>query len=137
MIRRMKPEDLPQVRQIHQRGGYDFELPENMIDAYVMEDGGRIVALAGAEICAHVFMVIDPTWGSPHRRMELVESFHWPISRDLLKRGIQRAYMWFEPRFKSFTRRMRPLGWVDSIWPCMSISQAEVARRLKEANRAA
>ena len=118
------------MRQIHQRAGYDFELPENMVDAYVMEDEGRIVALAGAEICAHVFMVIDPTWGSPHRRMELIESFHWPISADLLKRGIQRAVIWCEPRYKSFVRRMRWLGWALHVWPCMTISQAEVAKRL-------
>jgi hypothetical protein len=137
MLRPFRPEDLPQLREIHARAGYQFELPETFESAYVMEDGGRVVALAGAEVCAHVFMVIDPTWGSPHQRMELIESFHWPVSADLLKRGIQYAFIWCEPRFKSFARRMRSLGWVDRVWPCLSISQAEVAKRLKEAAHAA
>jgi hypothetical protein len=127
----MRAEDLPAVRALHARAGYNFAFPDKLEAAHVMEDeNGQIIGMAGAELCAHVILLLDPDWGSPHQRMELIESFHWPVSADLFKMGIQYAFIWCEPRFKSFARRMRSLGWIDRIWPCLSISQAEVARRL-------
>jgi hypothetical protein len=98
-----------------------------------MEEDGRIVGMAGAELCAHVFIVLDPAWGSPHQKMALIESFHWPLAQELFAKGIQHAFLWIEPKYRGFARRMRSLGWLDRVWTCLSISQAEVSKRLRKA----
>lgn len=129
MIREMRSGDLAAVRELHSRTPYEFLLPEVFESAHVMEDEGRIVGMAAAERTAHVFMVIDPRWGSPHQKMELIESFHYPLAADLLASGIQHAFIFVEPRSRRFIQRLQPLGWAERK-VCLSISQSEVAKRI-------
>jgi hypothetical protein len=133
MIRPMRPEDLPAVRELHRRTQYEFALPEKLEAAQVMEEDGRIIGMAGAELCAHVFVVLDPDWGSPHQKMALIESFHWPIAQELFSKGVQYAFTFVEPKFRRYLRRLQTLGWAKRIWTCLSLSQAEVATRLRKA----
>lgn len=121
------------MRELHRRTQYEFRLPEVLEAAFVMEENGRIVGMAAAERCAHVFVVIDPEWGSPHQKMDLIESFHSPLAADLLSRGIQYVFTFVEPKFRRYVRRLQNLGWAERIWTCLSISQAEVEKRLRKA----
>jgi len=132
MISEMRPEDLAAVRELHRRTRYEFALPEVLESAHVMKDQGRIVGMAAAERTAHVFMVIDPSWGSPHQKMELIESFHYPLAAALLASGIQHAFTFVEPQYRRYIQRLQPLGWSERS-VCLSISQAEVQKRLRRA----
>lgn len=135
MIRRLRPEDIPALQEIHARTGYKGNFPDvsKMKSAHVMEEDGRIIGMAGAIPCAEICMLIDQDWGSPGRRMSLIESFHWPIAADLLTLGIHSVYVWIDPKFKSLARRLKPLGWLLQNWTCLSMTQEEIARRLNEA----
>lgn len=133
MIRRVRKRDLIQIRALHERAGAKFDLPEKMEAAYVMEDAGRIVALAAGERCSHIFMIIDPAWGSPHQKLELIESFHWPVAKALYEKGCQYVFAFIDPRFVTFGKRLEPLGWIKRVWECWSLSQTEVAKRLGKA----
>lgn len=117
-IRRLRSKDIPEIERIHREQGYGFELPNigELESCYVVEHEGRVVALAGAEINAQIVMIMDHGWGSPHERMKAICRLHGPITRYLDWRGVVKAYIALDPKYRRFGARMLKIGWKEALW---------------------
>lgn len=133
-VRRFKKTDIPALRSIHARAGYSFPFPEMgyMEMAFVAEENGRIIGFVGAELRAEIVGVFDLDWGSPHQRMELFAGLHLPVAEQLHLREVKKAYVFVDPKFPAFGRRLSELGWAEA-WTCywMSVKDCITALRRK------
>lgn len=119
MIRRYRHSDLDQLKEIHARAGYGFDLPDfaGLAVSRIIEDPeGNVVGLAGAQLEAQIFGVFDPRWGAPGERMQVFAALHRPIAEKLDEKGVKEAYVAVDPSFPAFGRRLLSLGWKKALW---------------------
>lgn len=114
----MRPSDIPAIERIYREQGYGFEpLDYGELEAcHVVEDEGRVVALAAAEINAQIVLVIDQGWASPHERMKAIGKLHGPLARYLDWRGVVKSYVALDPKFRRFGYRLMQFGWKQALW---------------------
>lgn len=120
-IREFRKADVPQLRRIHKERGYCFKFPETreLIAKFTVEaDDGRVVGFAGAERIAQIVGVFDAEWGSPHQRLEAIRMLHEPVQKALKKKGIKGAYIWTDPKWPKFGKRLLRFGWAEAVWRC-------------------
>lgn len=132
MIRRYKKTDLEAVRKIHAKVGYGFKLPNlnTMEISYVVEEGGRVVAFAGAEMEAQIFGIFDPDWGSPHLRHRAICNLHAPVAKQLDLRGVKTANVAVDPKFPKFGKRLSRMGWSEALWRHFFLDVKQAVRAL-------
>lgn len=106
------------MRKIHSKAGYGFKFPNlnTMEISYVVEEDGKVIGFAGAEMEAQVYGIFDPSWGSPHQRLRAICDLHAPIAQQLDLRGVKTANVALDPKFPKFGKRLSKLGWSEALW---------------------
>jgi len=132
VFRGLKKQDLPILREIHKRAGYAAQFPDIGDIGFVIEDEGKVVGWAGAELEAQIIGVFDPDWGSPHERVKTFASLHLPIAEQLELLGVKNATIFPDPQFKNFGNRLSRLGWSKTLWECYRMKVADVIKALKK-----
>lgn len=120
MIRPLRKSDIPKLREIHRVAGYGFEFPnlKSIIGAQViLDEEGKVVGFAGAQLEAQVFGIFDPLWGTPGERMRVFADLHRPIAEKLESKGVKEAYVACDPKFPAFGRKLMRFGWKKALWP--------------------
>jgi hypothetical protein len=118
VIRDLRESDIEILREIHSRTGYGFDFPDfsAMVNALVIEEEGRVVGFAGAQVEAQIFGIFDQSWGTPGERMKIFAQLHKPIAEKLASVGVKEAYVAVDPQFPAFGRRLMSLGWRKALW---------------------
>lgn len=134
MIRKAQLWDIPAIRQIHERAGYNFPFPaiEEMVVSYVIEEEGKPVLWIGAELEAAIHMIADPEWGSPHTRMQTFAALHLPVARQLKKLKVRNANIHLDQKFPRFGHRVSQLGWHKALWEHYFMSVDECLNALEK-----
>jgi hypothetical protein len=129
-IRPFEKDDIPSLKECHRKAGYGFDLPdfETLKACYTVEDEGRIVGFAGAEICAEIIAIFDPEWSTPQERMRTFAAMHPPISKELWEDGIRYVHLLVDGKFRAFGRRLQELGWKAITWKMYGLSLADVVK---------
>ena len=120
--------DWEQIRLMHERTGYGFELPEGLQGTHIAEEDGIILAAAGYETAAQVVAVLNPEVVNPMQRLEALKALHAPLAREVLARDIKSVYAFCDPQFRSFERRLMQLGWNRKLWQCCFIERKEIQK---------
>jgi len=127
--RRTTKKDIPAIRELWEQAGYGFDFPdlrsEHLISSWVALEGGKIVLWTGAMQIPEIVAIIDPEWGSPHRRVKLMASLHRPVAEDCRAKGHERAFCNIDPQFCRFWKRLERLGWIKS-WETMWITAGRI-----------
>lgn len=99
----------------HKHGRRKGKLYKNKA-AFVVEEDGKVVGFAGAQLEAQIFGLFDPSWGVPGERMRVFAELHRPIAKKLKNMGVREAYVALDPKFPAFGRRLMSLGWKKALW---------------------
>lgn len=132
-VRLASEEDRRLVREIHDRAGYGFALPEELLGMHVVEEDGAILAAAAYEPAAQVVAVVSPSVGSPFKRIDALKMLHAPLALEVLAHGAQSVFAFCDPQFRGFDRRMMALGWHKKLWPCVFLERPEIQKRFGRA----
>jgi hypothetical protein len=123
LVRSFKESDLGALRQIHSQQGFDYAFPDItdpiFISKLVVEDDSGCAVMASlARLTCEMYLLADPTAGSPRDRYHRLLALHSAGERDLLSRGLDDAHAWLPPQIAArFGRRLEALGWLrDSVW---------------------
>lgn len=118
MIRDYRPEDLPQIKAIHERMGIDYQMPDLdsplCIVRKVEEFDGVIVGALIGRIEVEAMLWLHPEL-EPEEKFETIKRLHEPFIQDLWTMGIDNVVCWIEQAVESiFRKRLRVLGWAKS-----------------------
>ena len=108
-IRQFTDNDLPVLKRLHSRQGFDYVFPDVsdpiFVSKLVLEDDDARIALASlARLKGEMYLILDP--------------LHQAGERDLISRGLDDAHAWLPPGVSHrFGKRLEVLGWVrDDKW---------------------
>jgi hypothetical protein len=120
-IRYARPEDDAAIREMHERMGLDYELPDlhKMSSKLVFEDDqGRVRMAIYLRPTVEAYMFIDRAEMFASKALQAKEQWsrflclHRASLRDALANGIDDVYCFLPPELeKSFSRRLKRLGW--------------------------
>jgi hypothetical protein len=123
LIRPYTNSDLDALRHIHARQRFDYAFPNIddpiFVSKLVVEDGaGRAVMASLARLTCEMYLLADPTAGSPRDRYANLLALHAAGENDLFARGLDDAHAWLPSAIaKRFGRRLEALGWIrDDRW---------------------
>jgi hypothetical protein len=105
-------DDRPALLALHQKhhGGMAAQNdPEGPLSAptLVAYDGGRLVGAAGARHCLEGALVIDPTWGKPAEKLDVVRSLALTGALVAARMGLGEMFIFTDSR--AFARRVARL----------------------------
>lgn len=92
-----------------------------------MEEDGKVLGAAGYTLVAQVLGVLDPDL-PPHRKLAALKALHLPMAKVLLHSKVQEAYVFLDPQFVNFEKRMRALGWHRKLWRCMFVERIDMSK---------
>jgi hypothetical protein len=122
-IRAYTESDLDALRQIHAQQGFDYSFPDItdpiFISKLIVEDDeGRAVMASLARLTCEMYLLADPSAGTPRDRYTRLLALHEAGRSDLLSRGLDDAHAWLPPPIAArFGRRLEALGWLrDQAW---------------------
>ena len=122
-IREYTEDDLDVLRRMHARQSFDYKFPDLADPLFlsklvVEDDSGRPVMASLARLTCEMYLLLDPTAGTPCERYARLLAVHAAGERDLLARGLEDAHAWIPPSIaKRFGRRLAALGWIrDDAW---------------------
>src|ERR1700722_3253295 len=123
LIRPYTESDLDALRRIHAAQGFDYAFP-NLDDPLfvskliVEDDAGQPTMAALARLTCEMYLLADPSAGTPRKRYETLLALHRVGKSDLRARGLEDAHAWIPPRIaQRFGRRLTALGWIrDDAW---------------------
>lgn len=134
-MRRFRKSDIPRLRQIYEDAGYSFGfenlLPKKGQCAKVIVEGGLVVGIAKARKTAEVIAMVDPQYGSPHRRLKVFADLHLPLAEWMESKGIEIATAFTDPKYPKFGERLSRLGWSESLWRSFYVRVKDVIEALK------
>lgn len=123
LVRPYTEADLDALRRIHALQDFDYVFPDVadpiFISKLVVEDDvGRTVMASLARLTCEMYMLADPSAGTPRDRYGRLVALHAAGKSDLLSRGLDDAHAWLPPPIaKRFGRRLEALGWIrDDAW---------------------
>ena len=123
LIRPYTESDLDALRRIHAAQGFDYAFPNLrdplFVSKLIVEDAaGRPTMAALARLTCEMYLLADPTAGTPRARFETLLALHRAGESDLRARGLEDAHAWIPPRIaQRFGRRLTALGWIrDDAW---------------------
>ena len=132
LVRQYTEADLDALRHMHSVQGFDYAFPDLTDPIFVSkivveDDAGRPVIASLARLTCEMYLLADPTTGTPRDRYNRLLALHAAGRRDLLARGLDDAHAWLPPPIaKRFGRRLEALGWIrDDAW-------TPYCRRLRE-----
>ena len=129
ILRQFRPEDEPELREIHQRFGYKWPFPEN-ISSYqvVCDDSGRILMAAGYRMVPEVTLLCDPDETvHPLVKFKGISILHDAIRAKLTSSGQPcEAIAFIAPELKRFLRHLQRhwTAWRQE-WPCLRYKEGE------------
>src|SRR5262249_50679659 len=115
-IRHARPEDDAAIREMHERMGLDYELPDlqRMASKLVFADDQGTVRMAiylRPTVEAYMFVDKKETI-HPREQWSRFLCLHRASLKDARAKGIDDAYCFLPPELeKSFSRRLKRLGW--------------------------
>lgn len=130
--RDLQPEDLPRLKEMFSRQGFDYEFPDVesaqfLVKRVVVDDDGTVVSAVAARQTVEIYLLADPTYSTPRWRLEALELIHEDVRQQLESRGIYDAHFWAPPNVcRGFIRRMmKVFGWRKQIWQsyCRIVSE--------------
>jgi hypothetical protein len=123
LIREYNERDLDTLRQMHARQGFGYAFPfladPIFVSKLVLEDDvGRVVMASLARLTCEMYLLADPSIGTPLDRYTRLLALHAAGESDLHARGLDDAHAWLPPRIaRRFGRRLEALGWIrDNAW---------------------
>jgi hypothetical protein len=123
LVRPYTEADLYAIRRIHALQGFDYAFPDLADPIFVSklvveDDAGRTVMASLARLTCEMYMLADPSAGTPRNRYDRLVALHAAGKDDLLSRGLDDAHAWLPPPIaKRFGRRLEALGWLrDDAW---------------------
>jgi hypothetical protein len=124
-LRDFKPSDYEAVRELYQKQGFCYDLPdmaEFMAVQVVVDETDTPFIILAARPTVEMFLIMDKEWATPRWRFEAFKLIHEAMRAKLFQAGITDAHCWLPPEIeKSFAKRlMRGFGWVMQLWPCYS-----------------
>jgi len=125
--------DFESIKRLHKRSGYGYQLPdsEHLRGLHIISEGSDVIAAAGFERCAQVYMVLDTTLPAGIR-MEAIKALHIPVARAVEQDESERAFVFLDPQFPRFGKRLMNLGWSKKLWNCFEIDQATIKEKLSK-----
>lgn len=121
-IRAYQPEDLDQIKLLHEQCGFDYELPglanPSMIVKRVLLDEHGIRVAAFLRSTAEAYLLVNGRWKSPAWRWEALKQIHEDVRREARRVDLEDVFCW-PPReiAKTFGKRLEALGWATNAWP--------------------
>jgi hypothetical protein len=116
MVRDLEPGDIPQLKDLHQRIGMDYQFPDfdqplfSTRKVYCDEDG-RIIGAGFLKIQAEAYLMIEPSLDPTGKLAALaeispaIEESAWSLGLDTLTAYIPEAIS------LRFAKRLKALGW--------------------------
>lgn len=125
IIRYMQESDLPRVKELHSRLGFDYEFPdlkEFLPIPVIVDENNQVVMAVASMPTVELFFFIDKEWETPGMKMEAFKVMHEFVRRQLKEIGIVEGNAFIPPQLeKSFGRRLFKFGWKKGLgWPCFS-----------------
>lgn len=123
MIRKLRADDIPVLREIHEAQGHPYPFPD--LTSYQFEgvyvavnENDRPVQAIAARRTVEVYFLGDPNWKTPGWRLETFRRLHLAAHEAMLALGYEDANCWIPPAVeKAFGRRLvKIFGWKKSIW---------------------
>lgn len=109
-IRNYEPSDLERVKEIHEASKIDYVLPNFSSPLFlvtkVMLVDGVIRMLGGGYLQAEVYLVADPEWDEPARKLEAIQELDRVVMEELWLQGIDQACLWLPPNMDRFGKRL-------------------------------
>lgn len=123
LIRQFTDDDLQALKRMHSRQGFEYAFPDVsdpiFVSKLVLEDDDSRIAMASlARLTCEMYLMIDPSLGTPQDRFLGINALHQAGERDLISRGLDDAHAWLPPEIsRRFGKRLEALGWVrDDKW---------------------
>ena len=124
-IRGLRPEDVPALRLIHAKLGFEYpfpDLPITSVGKVACDEGGRPLCAALAVQIMEIYLLMDPEALTPAKRLELLSRMHEAMRSEVAERGYGWAQADIPPEIeRSFGKRLRKLGWFRSEWTSWAI----------------
>lgn len=108
MIRPMVEADIPAVAALE--CGHEWTYGADFLDAWVVEEDGRIVAVSGFWKRAECHMVMDHSWKTPHDRLNVLRELHDKIRPELKESGFYEIWTFMDD-MRGFSNKLKALGW--------------------------
>ncbi len=122
-VREYSESDLNALIGMHRAQGFDYPLPDLrdpiFVSKLVLEDDtGNTVMAALARLTCEMYLLVEPTAGTPRERYARLLELHRAGANDLRARGLDDAHAWLPPSIaQRFGRRLQQLGWIrDDAW---------------------
>ncbi len=123
MIRDYRSGDEESIKEIHERQGFDYTVPEFSNPLFlvkkVREVNGRVVAAMGLRITAETFLLVE---GSPVEKGRAIEELQPEVLREAYEKGLCDVTCVVPPEIvDSFMPALNRMGWtMDRNWPKFS-----------------
>lgn len=119
-IRGIRPEDINELRAIHQRMGFGYPFPDlaiKDIGMVLVDEQDKPVQAALVVPIGEAYFLMNPDWRGPRERFDAFVDLHEAMRQEVQSRG----YAWVQADLppeveKSFGRRLLNLGWIKSAW---------------------
>ena len=122
-VRAYSDGDLEALRRMHAQQGFAYPFPDISDPIFVSKlvvenDEGCAVMASLARLTCEMYLLLDPSAGTPQERYARLLALHSASERDLIARGLDDAHAWLPPEIaKRFGRRLAALGWIrDDTW---------------------
>ncbi len=121
-IRDYTPADESALRKIHAAQGFDYPFPDLSNQLFLTrlvleDDAGRPLMAALGRVTCEVYLLAQPSAGTPQERWQRLLALHEAMRQTLRAQGFEDATCWIPPRIeRAFGRRLRRLGWVRDAW---------------------
>lgn len=134
--------DFDRIKEIHAAGNYSFPCPDldKTLGLNVVEDDGKVVAVAWYKRCVEVFAVMDPQMGSAQRKLSAFGMLHPPLCQDMLDKEVlmddeDTAIVCCDVAYPTFPKWLESMGWAPKRWAVLEMTVArckEIMRLYKE-----
>lgn len=132
MVRDIEARDVQDIQVIHEKTGFDYNMPDLLVDPLVLvkkvyvDSSGKVVAAAICRIEAETMLWLDPDTPT-EEKVEVMAELNVAICQDAYLEGLDTLTCRLPPGIEDkFQKRLKLMGW-ERNRPCWS----EWGRRLK------
>lgn len=98
-IRQFTDDDLPVLKRMHSRQGFDYAFPDVsdpiFVSKLVLEDDDSRIAMASlARLTCEMYLIVDRSLGTAQDRLLRMTALHQAGERDLISRRLDDAHAW-------------------------------------------
>lgn len=111
VLRDFRPEDLEQVKRIHDDSGIEYDLPDLQSPLFlvtkVLDVDGTIRAAGGLYLQLECYLWLDRSdWASPADKMAAIQALDGAAMHEAWLKGIDCACLWLPPGMDRFGERL-------------------------------